>query len=105
MSSLRVLLTGALCVVGLCAACAKSKSPSAGTNTNWLKECKASADCNGNAECLCGSCTLPCSGDAACSPIDKPTRCTPLTVTACGAEALKLMDDARVVTDSIDGGK
>jgi hypothetical protein len=36
------------------------------TNTNWLKQCVADADCGG-LSCLCNVCTAPCESDAVCT--------------------------------------
>jgi hypothetical protein len=36
------------------------------TNTNWLKQCVADADC-GALSCLCNVCTAPCESDAVCT--------------------------------------
>ena len=72
----------ALCL-GLCSACAKSKSPEAGTNTNWLQACDTTADCEGEGECLCGVCTLRCTSDAACAPVGKAVECTKASADRC----------------------
>jgi hypothetical protein len=83
MNSLRWMAAYALCLA-LCAACAKSKGPQSGTNTNWLKSCDATVDCHGDGDCLCGVCTLACTSNAACSPITSPVRCTPASEDVCG---------------------
>jgi len=86
MSSLRWMPIVALCL-GLGTACAKSKAPEAGTNTNWLKSCHATADCDGDGTCLCGVCTLGCTTDATCSRVGSRTRCTPMSEASCGTNA------------------
>jgi hypothetical protein len=78
MNSLRIWVLGALCL-GFAGACAQSRGAEAGTNTNWLKRCTASADCNGNGDCLCGVCTLSCSGSSACAEVGSQTSCVPLS--------------------------
>lgn len=77
MSSLRIWMIGALCL-GF-AACAKSRGPEAGTNTNWLKRCTASTDCDDAGDCLCGVCTVSCSDNSSCAEVGKQTSCVPMS--------------------------
>jgi hypothetical protein len=86
MRSLRWAVVAALCL-GFCSACAKSKGPQAGTNTNWLKACNAASDCGTQGDCLCGVCTLGCTNDSRCSEVGIQTSCTQLTQATCGASA------------------
>lgn len=37
-----------------------------GTKTNWLKACDSSLECGEEGACVCGLCTMPCSGDDQC---------------------------------------
>lgn len=74
--------------LGLAASCAKHRGPEAGTNTNWLKKCEASADCDGNGSCLCGMCTLSCSDDMPCTKVGTGTSCMPLSGAACGTRTI-----------------
>jgi len=82
MTDLRILAIAAL-VLNLCAACAKSEPPASGTNTNWLKHCDTSVDCDGAGDCLCGVCTLSCKGNAECSPVGRGVSCTPASGASC----------------------
>ena len=51
----------------LVASCADSRVPStdADGQSHWLQRCVASSEC-GEYECICGTCTRACSGNAAC---------------------------------------
>jgi hypothetical protein len=82
MTDSRILAIAAL-LLNLGAACARSKAPSAGTNTNWLKHCDASAECEGAGECLCGVCTISCTSNAECSPAGSGVRCGPTSKASC----------------------
>jgi len=39
-----------------------------GTQTNWLRSCQVSADCDG-LQCVCGVCTLSCEDASTCSDL------------------------------------
>jgi hypothetical protein len=63
-SSIRALfLCSAICLF----ACS-SESPQVGSQTNWLAACNNSSEC-GDYYCICGTCTAPCTEDAACSDL------------------------------------
>ncbi len=59
--------TGALlCVSGVLALCCGAPQSDSGTNTNWLRQCVASEECDPTDACLCGRCTQACSADEDC---------------------------------------
>lgn len=69
----------------LAASCAKSTEPEDfGTNTNWMKTCSASSQCDGDDQCLCGVCTQPCAEDEQCGAVHAATRCEAVEAAACG---------------------
>jgi hypothetical protein len=86
MNSFRWLLTAVWCAT-LAVACAKSKEPEAGTNTNWLKRCDITQDCQGAGSCLCGVCTVSCADDTTCAALGGPASCTQLTTGMCPTSA------------------
>jgi glucuronoarabinoxylan endo-1,4-beta-xylanase len=43
-----------------------SKPETIDSQTNWLRSCQIDAQCGGDAKCLCGVCTAPCTDDTAC---------------------------------------
>jgi hypothetical protein len=45
----------------------KPASPDVDSQTHWMEACQGDGDC-GSARCVCGVCSLPCEGDAACAP-------------------------------------
>lgn len=58
-------LLAALCACG-------TSHPQSNSNTNWLRECSASADCSGDELCACGVCTVACANDDACQSEQAP---------------------------------
>ncbi|MET0411140.1 MAG: hypothetical protein ABW217_07580, partial [Polyangiaceae bacterium] len=51
----------------LALACGRAvDQPEAGSNSNWLKKCVGTAECGGDLECLCGSCTKECWSSTQC---------------------------------------
>jgi O-glycosyl hydrolase len=71
MKTQQILWWGAvglvLVVVASCRAQeAQLGSETFGSQTNWLRPCNADADCDG-LSCLCGTCTLSCTGDEECA--------------------------------------
>jgi hypothetical protein len=55
--------------LGLLGAALGCSSPQdAGTNTNWLRACGSTAECDGLA-CTCGRCTSACTVDADCTAV------------------------------------
>lgn len=46
----------------------RGEEPQLGSQTNWLLYCETAADCGGLA-CICGTCTLDCSGSASCGSL------------------------------------
>src|SRR5690606_19172352 len=62
----------ALCTLTFCAALSlgacSPESPQVGSQTNWLAACDDSSEC-GDSYCICGTCTAPCTEDAACSEL------------------------------------
>jgi hypothetical protein len=80
------VITAGLALIAL--GCAKStESSDIGTNTNWMRTCDTSSDCEGNDACLCGVCTRACSESAECSTVHAATSCEVLSETACGAQS------------------
>ncbi len=68
----------------LLAACSESHKPQASRETNWLRLCQADPEC-GELQCICGICTLECTGSSECGA---GVRClgdgTELVAGACG---------------------
>jgi hypothetical protein len=59
---------GWLRLLGVCLllmSCAKSSSPSASRETNWLTLCDSDEQCR-DSSCVCGLCTLQCSESPQC---------------------------------------
>jgi hypothetical protein len=55
---------------GWATACeAPSSGDPVGSNTNWLVTCDDTADCDSEAACVCGACTLECGADADCANV------------------------------------
>jgi len=50
-----------------------ASSPGVGSETHFLSPC--TSECEQGLECLAGVCTLPCGGDAECSPLDAAATC------------------------------
>lgn len=63
--------------------------PAVGSNSNWLKACTASAQCDDAPVCECGCCTERCDSDADCEGLQN-ARCAPAAEpaarSACGGE-------------------
>jgi len=58
------------------ASCAKTTDDAGfGTNTNWLKRCAESGDCDGAAQRICGQCTLTCAETANCGAAHAEASC------------------------------
>ena len=55
------------------AACSRTKDPQAGSQTHFLGDCASS--CPDPYSCLCGVCTLSCSGSAECSEAHDGAQC------------------------------
>ena len=61
------LLAGLVCWIGLVGCTESISTPdSVGSETNWLINCDADAEC-GNSSCLCGVCTTDCDGPTGCA--------------------------------------
>lgn len=43
--------------------------PRAGSNSNWLASCESSSTCEGNLECVCGTCSRECGESADCAEL------------------------------------
>ena len=76
------------CVAGLSlllSACGGDR-PEVGGETHWLRACRADAECGSELQCVCGSCTRACAGDASCNGA-KPAACydmgSPLLLERC----------------------
>lgn len=69
--------------------CASSSPPEIGSETNWLRQCSANADCDSAGSCVCGICSQRCSVDADCSPglVCQPAE-SALVQSACGSAAV-----------------
>ena len=82
---LGALVAALVAALVLLAACARSTSPSASRETNWLTRCVENADCE-DTDCVCGLCSRECSDD---DPCGADLRCqavdTVLVSGACGA--------------------
>jgi hypothetical protein len=46
----------------------QGEEPEVGSQTNWLLDCETSDDCAG-LECICGTCSLDCSGGNSCGSL------------------------------------
>lgn len=64
MTTSRFVLGGRVAAVllGVYAVACGPNEPRVGTQTNWLRSCQSSADCDG-LRCLCGVCTQRCDED------------------------------------------
>ena len=93
-----MMLVAAMGVIGLTGpitACNKSpvsEGPAqVGSETHWLSACSRATDCPAEAACLCGVCTVTCSGDAECASAGDTAGCVPADsadlATACGTVA------------------
>lgn len=70
-------LLAALCACG-------SSHPQSNSNTNWLRECSATKECNGNELCACGVCTIACVSDDACQSSEAPdAQCISVAAASC----------------------
>jgi hypothetical protein len=70
--------------LALCACNAKT-TPERDSQSHWLDRCESSAECGGDAQCLCGVCSRPCSAQSECGgAAEVEARCTELS--AIGAE-------------------
>jgi len=58
---------GALSLVPACDA--PSAEGPVGSNTNWLVACDETAECGGQAACVCGACSLECASDGDCGQV------------------------------------
>lgn len=79
------LLAGCLGALGLTLGC-QEPTDGAGTDgiTHWLA-CASSADCQGEARCVCGVCTPDCESDADCEGLHPGARCESSGDLAAGA--------------------
>lgn len=68
----RLLVIVAFGALLLCA-CSKTKDPQAGSQTHFLADC--SSRCPDPYACLCGVCTLPCTGSAQCGDAHEDAVC------------------------------
>lgn len=62
----------AISLTGLALSGCQGEEPQVGSQTNWLLDCETSEDCDG-LECICGTCTLDCSGSASCGSLESGT--------------------------------
>ena len=51
-----------LVVLGAC----DRPGPSTDSKSNWLRECTTDRECADSLSCICGVCTMACTGAAAC---------------------------------------
>lgn len=66
----------------------RGEEPQLGSQTNWLLDCETSADCGG-LECICGTCTLNCSGGRSCASLESASCIAPDSpgaVALCGGQ-------------------
>lgn len=64
------LRTRAAMVVALVAGCYPGGGAETGGQTNWLRACRADAECGSELSCVCGACTRACkTGDSSCSDL------------------------------------
>jgi uncharacterized protein YkwD len=72
----------------------EAPGPKVGSNSNWLKACTASAQCDEAPVCECGACTERCNSDADCAGLGD-ARCAlsddPAARSACGGADLAAM--------------
>lgn len=65
--------------------------PAVGTNSNWLRACVKSSECDDAAMCQCGACTSQCNDDMDCSALGS-AHCAhagdPAVDAVCTADAL-----------------
>jgi O-glycosyl hydrolase len=60
-----------LAVAALAFACEPpAPGPQGDSHTNWLRTCELDRECGGALSCVCGVCTLTCSGDADCAVVE-----------------------------------
>jgi len=57
--------------------CHAQAEPSSGSETHFLTGC--SQTCENGADCVCGTCTKACDGDAACRPLAASALCVALS--------------------------
>jgi hypothetical protein len=82
-----------LLLAWLLAACGdpEAPGPKVGSNSNWLRACTASEQCDEAPVCECGACTERCSSDADCAGLGD-ARCAraddPAARSACGGADL-----------------
>ena len=83
------LLIGPLAALGIINGCGMS-SDSGNSNTNWLKSCTVTGDCTGGLECVCGTCSLPCTSNASCARLGTSAACASNAAlrAVCSKEAL-----------------
>lgn len=64
-----------VCLLALLAAasCARSHEQASDGKSNWLTSCEDDRGCDPEDACMCGVCTLPCSGDRECARPSGPS--------------------------------
>lgn len=53
-----------------------------GSETHWLAACDSDAQCEGSLKCVCGTCTLPCSGKSECQSLGASATCASASAVA-----------------------
>jgi hypothetical protein len=98
----RIYLNLSVCALALVALCACGEShPQNNSNTNWLRECNAAADCNGDEQCACGVCTIACTSDDTCQTERAPdAACASLAELACSGSDIGAVCTASCSRDS-----
>jgi hypothetical protein len=79
-----------LLVLGVSSACSKTRGPEAGSQTHFLSDCDGS--CAAPYSCLCGVCTLACSGAAQCADASEAAACLVPSSATGSCSAAKLCD-------------
>lgn len=84
MRNLLIILCGA-CLLLAIASCAKTTTDSGlGTNTNWLRTCEETSDCEGEDVCVCGQCTQSCTASSQCGSVHEELSCERVEDDVCG---------------------
>src|SRR5690348_5961071 len=76
-----------VCVFASCLVACSTTHTEMDSNTNWLRECRAGADCGKDQVCACGVCTVACLSSDACSrPGGPAARCVEASKAQCGGD-------------------
>ncbi|HMI91589.1 MAG TPA: hypothetical protein VK509_09520, partial [Polyangiales bacterium] len=62
--------------------CADSRDPAGSSETHFLLRCSDDS-CGPGLQCVCGTCSKPCSADAVCAPLADDARCEATDASSC----------------------